>query len=133
MVYEKDELTGPSVFYTSSGTISTICYYKASLLHGEMTAYDDKKAIVKKTMYEDGKMHGPSYIYYPSGQIFEESYYEKDQLTGDLITYYENGEVLFQKKYAEGKLLSEVQYDKMVSEQMIMNIIRTIQNQREML
>lgn len=122
--YLKDQLHGPSTFFSREGTLLSETWFFLGEKQGKVRKYYSSKALYSIERYRDGLFEGKQEYYYDNGLLKTLLHYEKGLLHGETLLYWPSGSLkrkclflLGQKKGwdriwdEEGKLIEEEEYE----------------------
>ena len=102
-----DTLHGPSLFYTESRTIDSLCYYDMGVLNGPFRSFYPGGRIKSVYTYKDGKRNGVYILYFEGGEIQETGSYVDAKRAGSCERFYENQTLSMKCSYVNGLLSGE--------------------------
>lgn len=101
-------LEGQYLIYYPDGSIETECYYHKDNLHGPSRFYSEDGVTLSETWYFKGKKEGRTIRRYLSGSISVIERHKEGKLHGKQEYYYEDGTLKTVMHYFQGKLNGEV-------------------------
>ncbi len=93
------QFNGENTVFFADGGIKEIQSYKAGLMDGTWTTYNQSGIKTAEAGYRQGKKHGPWFIWNDEGILMFEMYYDKGDRSGTWVKYAENGEVINSMDY----------------------------------
>src|SRR5262249_19954044 len=73
---------GPSIVYSSSGTIEQLAFHFKGQLQGQAKNYYPNGVLKRLVTYHDGILEGPALSYYENGKVLEKGAYKEGKQSG---------------------------------------------------